>query len=380
MPSRSVAFEPWWRNAAGSSADVHDAVVVGGGPAGLAAATWLARYRARVVVVDAGEHRNRWADRAHGYLGADPVSPTDLLHAARRGLTAYEEVELCTGRAVAARRESDGTFTLTLEDDSAVAARRLVLATGVRDVFPEVRNFFDHYGRSVFHCPTCDGYEARDRPVVAFGWSEHVVGFALTLLGWASSVTVVTDGRPFEGDTWHRERLATQGVPVLEDDAVELVGPAGDLQGVRLRSGEVLPCGAAFFSIAHEPQSDLDLQLGCRRTDDGCTEVDEEGATSVPGVYAAGDLTPGLQLIQVAAAKGAVAGVACARSLGMGIDMTAYDDADRPAAERLDELGDEIDELRTRVAEDQGEDEQRFIESGEEDAGQPVDNTIVPPG
>lgn len=361
---------------------MHDAVVVGGGPAGLAAATWLARYRADVVVVDAEEHRNRWADKAHGYLGLDSVSPSDLLDAARRDLKAYEAVELCTARAVAARREPDGTFTVSLDDDdvTAVSGRRLVLATGVRDVFPEVRNFFDHYGRSVFHCPTCDGYEARDRPVVAFGWSEHVVGFALTLLGWASSVTVVTDGRPFEGDTWHRERLATQGVRVLEDDAVELVGPPGDLQGVRLRGGEVLPCGVAFFSIAHEPQCDLDLQLGCRRTDDNCTEVDLECATTVPGVYAAGDLTPGLQLIQVAAAKGAVAGVACAQSLGMGVDMTAYDDAERPAAERLDELGDEIDEIRNRVADDQGENEQRFIESGREDADQPVDNTIVPPG
>lgn len=359
---------------------MHDAVVVGGGPAGLAAATWLARYRARVLVVDAGEHRNRWAERAHGYLGSDPISPTALLDAARRDLAQYGEVELRTGRACTARREADGTFTIGLDDGTPVSARRLVLATGVRDVFPEVRNFFDHYGRSVFHCPTCDGYEARDRPVVAFGWSEHVVGFALTLLGWASSVTVVTDGRPFEGDTWHRERLAAQGVRVLEDDAVELVGSPGDLQGVRLRSGEVLSCGLAFFSIAHRPQADLDLQLGCRRTDDDCTEVDVEGATSIPGVFAAGDMTPGLQLVQVAAARGTVAGVACAQSLGMGVPMTAYDDAERPAAERLDDLGDEIDEVRARVAEDQGEDEPRFLESGEADAAQPVDNTIVPPG
>lgn len=359
---------------------MYDAVVVGGGPAGLAAATWLARYRARVLVVDAGEHRNRWAEVAHGYLGSDPTSPTELLAAAREDLARYAEAELRTGRVTDARRAADGTFTLALADGATVAAGRVVLATGVRDVFPEVRNFFDHYGRSVFHCPTCDGYEARDKPVVAFGWSEQVAGFALTLLGWASSVTVVTDGRPFQGDDWHRERLAAQGVRVLEDDAVELVGAPGKLEGVQLRGGELLPCELAFFSIAHVPQSDLDLQLGCRRTDEECTAVDGEGSTTVPGVYAAGDVTPGIQLVQVAAAKGTVAGVACAQSLGRGVAMTAYDDAEHPAAARLDDLGDEIDEIRDRVAEDQGEDEPLFIESGREDADQPVDDTIAPPG
>jgi thioredoxin reductase len=357
-----------------------DAVVVGGGPAGLAAATWLARYRVRTLVVDAGEHRNRWAAQAHGYLGSDPVAPADLLARARKDLAAYPEVELRAGRVVDACHGPRGAFTLTLDGGEVVEARRIVLATGVRDVFPDVGNFFDHYGRSVFHCPTCDGYEARGQAVVAVGWSEQVVGFALTLLGWASTVTVVTNGRRFEGDTRHRELLAAKGVRLLEDDAFELVGRPGELEGVRLRGGELLPCGLAFFSIAHEPQSDIDLRLGCRRTEENCVAVDTEGATSVPGVYAAGDSTPGLQLVQVAAAEGAVAGVACAQSLGMGVPMTDHIDAERPAAEHLDELGDEIDEIRTRLAEDQGENEPLFIESGRQDAGQPVDDTITPPG
>jgi thioredoxin reductase len=376
-----------------------DALVVGGGPAGLAAATWLARYRASVAVIDAGEHRNRWATHAHGYLGSDPTSPADLLASARHDLARYPEVGFCEGRATAAQRQADGSFGVVLDSGRVLSALRVVLATGVRDVFPEVAGFFDHYGRSVFHCPTCDGYEARDRPVVAFGWSEQVVGFALTLLGWASSVTVVTDGRRFEGDVRHRELLAAQGVRLLEDDAVELVGPPGALEGVRLRGGELLSCGVVFFTIAHRPQSDLDVQLGCRRNQDDCTVVDEQGATTVPGVYAAGDMTPGLQLVQVAAAEGAVAGVACAQSLrgeggmprgwegrvpGYEGPMTEHRHTDRPAAERLDELGDEIEELRTRadapMGEGEGEGRPRFIDSGEEDRGEPVDDTITPPG
>ncbi|HVF74232.1 MAG TPA: NAD(P)/FAD-dependent oxidoreductase [Acidimicrobiales bacterium] len=371
---------------------MHDAVVVGGGPAGLSAGLWLARYQRHVVVLDSGEHRNRWVDDAHGYLGSDPMNPAHFLEQAREDLLRYPEAEVCAARATSARREDDGTFTLDLEDGEPLRAKRVVLATGVRDVFPEVENFFEHYGASVFHCPTCDGYESRNQTVVAFGWSEQVVGFTLTLLGWAASVTVVTDGRRFEGDAWHRERLAAQGVRVLEDDAVELLGTRGDLQGVRMRSGAVVPCRLAFFSIAHVPSSDLDLQLGCRRSDEGCTGVDHQGATDVPGVYAAGDMTPGLQLVQVAAAKGTMAGVACAQSLrgegglrpgwegavpGYEGPMTQHQDAERPAAARLDELGDEIDGIRTRT---EGGDEHTFIQQGHLDEGEPVDNTIAPPG
>lgn len=294
--------------------EVYDVVVLGGGVAGLAAALWVARYRRQVVLLDGGEPRNRWVDLAHGYLGEDPLHPNDLLERAREQLCRYDEATVRPGSATGVRRNDDGLFLVDAGGEF-VTARRLVLATGVEDRFPEVERFFDHYGSDVFHCPTCDGYEARDAQVVVIGWSEDVTGFALTLLGWAHTVTVVTDGRPFEGDEGCREELAAAKVPVLEDDAVQLLGRRGALEGMRLRSGKVLPCELAFFSIAHQPRTAIAEQLGCRLTPEGCIEVDHEGATSVPGVYAAGDVTPGLQLLQVAAAEGATAGVACAQSL-----------------------------------------------------------------
>ena len=293
---------------------VHDAVVVGGGPAGLSAATWLARYRRGVVLLDSGEQRNRWVEKSHGYLGDDPVPPAALLERARVQLSAYPEVELREARADHAHREEDGTFTLQV-GPGALRARRVVLANAVRDCFPEVGGFFDHYGASVFHCPTCDGYEARGADVVVLGWSSDVAEFAVTITGWARAVTVVTDGRPFEGEASHRHRLAERGVRLVEDEALELVGPRGGLEGVRLATTGLLPCQVAFFSIAHEPANALAQQLGCHLTEEGCVEVDHEGATTVAGVYAAGDVTPGLQLVQVAAAKGTTAGVACAQSL-----------------------------------------------------------------
>ncbi len=172
---------------------IFDAVVVGGGPGGLSAALWLARYRRKALLVDAGEHRNRWTEQAHGYLGSDPVDPAVLLGRARSQLGRYDTAACVQDSVTAIRRSAGDGFTVELTGGTPVAARRIVLATGVRDEFPAVEGFFDHYGASVFHCPSCDGYEARDRRVVVLGWGAQITGFALELLDWAATVTVVTD-------------------------------------------------------------------------------------------------------------------------------------------------------------------------------------------
>jgi thioredoxin reductase len=295
---------------------LYDVAVVGGGPAGLSAATWAARYRRSVLVVDSGEYRNRWVDRSHGYLGNDPADPMELLRRARADLARYPEVTFCEGRVSVARRNADGRFVLTIGDGGDEhAALRLVLATGVVDEFPEVDGFFDHYGRSVFHCATCDGYEAQGRSVVVLGWGEQVAAFALSLLDWAGKVTIVTEGRRLEAGDAHRSVLARHGIGVWEDDAVAFEGDRSALQGVRLAGGDVLGADLVFFSIAHRPRLELAEQLGCDMDGDGCLRVDRDGRTSVEGCYAAGDITPGFQLASIAAGKGAAAGVAAAISL-----------------------------------------------------------------
>ena len=290
----------------------HDAVVIGGGPAGLSAALWLARYRRDVLVVDSGEYRSGMVERSHGYLGRDPQVPTDLLARGREELAAYGTAAYRRGTVVELTGEI-GDFRLRLDDGSQVGALRVVLATGVVDELPPVGGVAEHYGASLFHCPACDGYEARDQDVVALGWDVQLVGFATTLLNWARSVTIVTAGRRFEGDEECRAPLAEHGVEVVEEAAEELCGPRGDLSGVRLESGRVLPATLAFFSVAH--RSRLGLAPACRTDEDGCFTVNDKGETSVPGIYAAGDVVPGLHLVSVAAGKGVAAGVACAQSL-----------------------------------------------------------------
>ena len=290
-----------------------DGVVVGGGPSGLSAALWLARFRLAVTVVDSQEWRSARVEHSHGYLGRDPQTPTELLERGRDELLAYPDARYQTGSVTAIRHCDDGTFEVDLAGVlSPLRSRSVVLATGVVDRLPEVESFAEHYGASAFHCPACDGYEARDRDVVALGWEPRLAGFAGSLQTWAHSVTVVTNGRRYEGD---RAELERRGVRLVEESASALRGSRGALRAVQLENGHEIPCDLLFFSVAHTPRCSLAESLGCRLDDEGYVLVDPGGRTTTPGVYAAGDLVPGLQLVAVAAAKGVVAGVAAAQDL-----------------------------------------------------------------
>ena len=295
------------------TAPTYDAVVVGGGPAGYAAAVWLARYRRKTLVVDAGEQRNRAVETMHGYLGLDDVSPAVFLDRARAELIRHDHTEIRSGRVEAARPVTGG-FAVDVDGVTETACR-LVLACGAWDERPDVDGFDEHFGASVFTCPSCDGFESHDKDVVTLGWNEGLADFSMHLFEWARSVTIVTDAHRFEGDDRHRDALARRGIAVIERPAVSFEGARGDLRGVRLADGSLVPAQIAFFSIGVHPRSELAASLGCRLDADGYVLVDDDGLTSVPGVYAAGDLTPGVHLVQVAAAEGAVAGVRCAHSL-----------------------------------------------------------------
>lgn len=292
-----------------------DVLVIGGGPAGLSAATWLGRYLRSTVVVDAGRQRNLPAESAHGLLGRDPTTPNELLADARAGLEQYPQVTLHQGTATALRRdEGDGLFH-AMVDGAGISAERIVLATGVRDHVPEIAGFAEHYGIDVHHCPACDGYGARGRLVIVLGSGEHVPAYAAELLDWADGVRIITGSTEPAFDEKQRAVLADHGAEVVDGVAEALIGVPGALTGVQLADGELVEGDKVFFSYAHHPGNDLARQLGCELDHEGRIAVNGFQLTSVDGVYAAGDITAGLQLVPIAIGKGAAAGVACATSL-----------------------------------------------------------------
>jgi thioredoxin reductase len=297
--------------AVGGTQGQYDVVVIGASFAGLSAALWLGRYRRSTLVVDGGDARNCPTQQLHGYLGFDGRAPGELLAAARREVGSYADVKIKEGRVRVDR--ADTGFWTSIDGES-IAARRVILATGVRDRLPDIAGIEEHYGADVFHCPSCDGYEARDRQVVVIGWSEDIAGFALGLLDWAREITVVTDGRTFDGSDKHRAALEEHGITLHEDVAAAFVGERGGLEGLRLQNAGELVCDLAFFSIDTKAVTGLAEECGCELTPEGYVRADADGRTSIPDLYAAGDLVGGPQLVQVATATGTRAGIACARA------------------------------------------------------------------
>lgn len=291
----------------------HDALVIGGGPAGLSAALWLGRYRRRTAVIDAGGQRNRSSHAIHGYASRDGAKPREFLDTLRDEVSRYTTVEHIAGSATRIEREGKA-FRVTTDDATYVGAR-LMLTTGVEDAMPNIPGFERHYGTAIFHCSCCDGYESRDQDVVAIGWGEHVAGFALDLLDWGARVTLITNGESFEGDAGCRTALGDQSIEIIEEKVEDILSERDEMHGIRLSSGREVPATRAFFSIAHDPRNSLARSLGCKVDELGYVEVGAHGETSVEHVYAAGDITPGEQLVQTASAEGAVAGIACAMSL-----------------------------------------------------------------
>ena len=290
-----------------------DVLVCGGGPSGLAAALWLGRYRRKTLIVDGAQQRNLPARASHGYLTRDGCPPGEFLDVARAEATGYETVELVQAEVTSVTR--DGERFVASVGDGEVRAKRLLLALGVDDMKPDIPGFDRLYGRAIFHCSCCDGFESRGMKVLAIGWGEHAAGYALDLLDWGAEVTLVTNGEEFEGDESARAVLARHEIELIEEKVEELLAEGDDMHGARLSSGRVLEAQRGFFSIEHKPNTGLAEALGCELDDMGYVKVGEHGETSVDGIYAAGDITPGEQLVQAATSEGAIAGIACAMSL-----------------------------------------------------------------
>lgn len=292
---------------------VFDVIIVGAGPAGLSAALILGRCRRRVVVCDAGRPRNAVTHALHGFLTRDGVEPAEFLRLSREQLRPYETVELRQTTVTDAIRLPTH-FDLTLSDGRHIASRKLLIATGVVDNLPEIAGFSEFYGRSVFHCPYCDGWELRDQPLAVYGCGENGSGLALELTLWSRDLVLCTDG-PSQLSDEQLERLARHNIAIREDKIVRLKGIEGLLESIEFANGETLARRGMFFSTGQRQASDLQKKLGCDFTEQGCVDTGEYESTNVPGLYVAGDASRLVQFVVVAASEGAQAAVAMNKEL-----------------------------------------------------------------
>jgi thioredoxin reductase len=283
-----------------------DVIIIGGGPAGLSAALLLGRARRRTVVCDAGTPRNAASNGLHGFLSRDGIPPAELLRVGREEIRRYD-IEWRRGRVTAVGRVS-GAFEATLEAGERLHARKLLIATGVTDHLPDIEGFQACYGRSVHHCPYCDGWEWRDAPLAVFGTGKAAAALALALLTWSADVHVFTHGRSRLAPTV-RQQLQAHRISVHEQRIAALEHEGGRLGAVRLRNGEAVPRKALFFTTGQHQQESFASQLGCEFTSKGTVKTDRYGQTCVPGVFVVGDASFDVQFVVVAAAEGAKAAV-----------------------------------------------------------------------
>lgn len=290
-----------------------DVVIAGAGPAGLSAALVLGRACRRVLLCDTGTPRSWASKEMHAYLSRDGIPPRQFLELSRHEVLKYPQVRFVKAEVRAAKRKGDW-FDVRLGRGARVRCRKVLIATGVYDLLPPLRGIETLYGHSVFQCPYCDGWEMRGTRVAVYGRGQRGLQMARAMTAWARDIVLCTDGRARYSSA-DRQALTRNGITVNETPIARLRGSQGRLRAVEFQDGGTLARDALFFDTPSRNQSKLAESIGCQFDRKGGVLCGEYEATSVPGVFVAGNIIRDVQLSIVAAAEGARAAFGINRAL-----------------------------------------------------------------
>jgi thioredoxin reductase len=294
-----------------------DVAIIGGSSAGLSAALILGRSLRTVIVIDDQQPCNRFSRASHGFLTRDGTPPAALLQTAREQLGRYPSVAFKAATALRIERAGGG-FEIVSSDGSRVAARTVLLATGLRDELPPLDGIEQLWGTSVFHCPYCDGYEVSGRSIAVYGAGDDALHLTTMLRNWTDTLTLC----PAEGWTpapAQRETLARYGIRVADQPIAALEREGAQLTAIRFADGARLAVDALFVRPKTSHRTSFAYDLGCAIDAANVVQVDGRGRTSVEGVYAAGDLASPVRSVAIAVGQGAAAGY------GINGDLVARD-------------------------------------------------------
>lgn len=291
-----------------------DVVIVGAGAAGLSAALVLGRACRKVLICDKGTPRNWASKQMHSFVSRDGIDPSEFRAIARKQLARYKQVTFHAGKVTGARALREQGFRVTIEATAPVRCRKLLLATGVVDHLPAIEGIEDFFGVSVFQCPYCHGWETRGAPIAVYGRRQRGFEMARAMTAWTDDIVLCTDG-PSSLSSAAKSQLQRNGIQVRTSRIVRLQGRRGQLESIVFRDGTTLARTALFFDTPSTEQSNLARSLGCEFSAKGGIKCGEHEASSVPGVFVAGNITRDVQLAIVAAAEGAKAAFGINRAL-----------------------------------------------------------------
>ena len=290
---------------------VIDCAIIGGGPAGLQASLVLGRAKRNVVLFDDNKPRNAVTQETHGFLTRDGVKPGEFRNIAHQEISKYPSVAMRTTRITNVSKHED-LFEVVEDNGEVVQAKTIILATGVRETLPEIEGIHDFYGKSLFNCPYCDGWELRDKPLVIIVENEQFAfHMTINIWNWSRNLLVCTNGRSHLTEE-QKEVFQKRGIQVIEDPITALVGKDGMLERVVFATHEERAREGGFVAPQWTPASSFGSQLGCELNAMGGVATDELGRATVSGVYAAGDASvfmPSQVIFAAASGSRAAAGV-----------------------------------------------------------------------
>ncbi|TCN20510.1 thioredoxin reductase [Mesobacillus foraminis] len=292
-----------------------DCVIVGGGPAGLNAALVLGRARRKVVLFDSNSPRNAVTHESHGFITRDGIKPSEFRKIAHHDIAKYPSVMIRNEKITDVKKKGM-LFELVTEEGECIQAKKVILATGLKEIHPSVDNLMNYYGKSLFSCPYCDGWELKDLPLIVLTEFPHAFHFVKIVYNWSKDLIVCTNGHKVL-TTEQKEVLQRKGIKVSEQKIKTLVGENGFLESVIFEDGQEVKRNGGFVTPQWIQASHLGQSLGCEINQLGGIITDELGRTNIEGVYAAGDtsvIAPSQVII--AAAEGSKA------AIGVNTDLT----------------------------------------------------------
>jgi thioredoxin reductase len=292
---------------------VYDCIIIGGGPAGLNAAVVLGRCRRNVLLFDTRQYRNRYSHGMHNYLTRDDILPQDFISICHGELEKYS-VQKVHKKIMRAQKNEKGIFEVKDEEGSLYYAKKLLVATGLSDTLPPIEGFDEFYGRSVFHCPYCDGWEVRDLKIGVYARNKEGWELALSLKGWTDQVTLYTDGKN-KVKPYQLEQLQANDIPVVRAKIARLSGKNGQIEKIVFEDGSAAECQALFFVNGYTQQCNVAEAFGCTMSKKGVIVTNARQQTNIDGLYVAGDASRDMHFVVVAAAEGAKAGVTINKEL-----------------------------------------------------------------
>lgn len=284
-----------------------DVVIIGGGPAGMSAALVAGRGKLNVLLIDEEKPRNAVTKESHAFLTRDGITPADFREKGRQDLLKYPSISIKNDRVISIVKLADDSFEMNTNSGGVVHTKNIVLATGLKETLPDVKDISNYYGTSIFSCPFCDGWEMKDRSLILILETNQAFHMTHLIKNWTNDLVVATNGQLFL-DEEQKERLTLNNIRFIEEKIVELEGANGELQSVNFESGEKLERSGGFCATVLDNTLPFIEQLGIEITDFGFISTDMMGHTNIPGIYAAGEITGPSQLI-VSASQGHMAGI-----------------------------------------------------------------------